>query len=91
LLLSDHSPSNNFHFSLVILFYAPSIISDSETVDQEEGRDIALSSAKSISDIAAFAELVDPQAITQPFVNYPFFTAGRFFGKSFTILYDSMS
>lgn len=69
----------------MILFYAPSIISDSETVVQEEGRDIALSSAKSISDIAAFAELVDPQAITQPFVNYPFFTAGRFFGKLFGV------
>ncbi|KAI5454799.1 hypothetical protein NCC49_003682 [Naganishia albida] len=78
-----------FH-TLVILFYAPSILNDSETIVQEEGRDIALSSAKSISDIAAFAELVDPQAITQPFVNYPFFTAGRFFVKE-TLLYVHMS
>lgn len=74
---------DNSFFRLVILFYAPSILNDSETIVQEEGRDIALSSAKSISDIAAFAELVDPQAITQPFVNYPFFTAGRFFGEPY--------
>ncbi|KAJ9093838.1 hypothetical protein QFC21_006209 [Naganishia friedmannii] len=78
-----------FH-TLVILFYAPSIVSDSQDVVQEEGRDVALSSAKSISDIAAFAELVDPQAITQPFVNYPFFTAGRLFVKE-TLLYVQMS
>lgn len=65
----------------MILLHAPSIVSDSQTVIQGEGRDIALSSAKTISDIATFAELVEPKAITQPFVNYPFFTAGRLFGK----------
>lgn len=66
-------------------------MNDSQSAAQEEGRDIALSSAKTISDIATFAELVEPRAITQPFVNYPFFTAGRLFGESRVVLIRAFS
>ncbi|WVR07284.1 hypothetical protein IAU60_004325 [Kwoniella sp. DSM 27419] len=36
-------------------------------------------SAKTITDIASFAELIDPKAVTQPWINYPIYTAGRTF------------
>jgi hypothetical protein len=59
------------------------------------GREVSASSAKSIVDIVTFAELVrsdhnaesrvdvhlqiDPKAITQPWINYPLYTAARIF------------
>lgn len=58
-------------------------------------KEISASSAKTILDIVIFAELVsevswsfclgadkrqiDPKAITQPWINYPMYTAGRTF------------
>ncbi|WVF71755.1 hypothetical protein IAT40_006563 [Kwoniella sp. CBS 6097] len=72
-----------FH-TLIILSYRPSLLrSDSIASDLSEsdvsGNEIAISSAKTILDIASFAELIDAKAVHQPWTNYPLYTAGRTF------------
>ncbi|WVQ99144.1 hypothetical protein IAU59_006276 [Kwoniella sp. CBS 9459] len=72
-----------FH-TLIILSYRPSLLrSDSIASDLSEsdtaGNEIAISSAKTILDIASFAELIDAKAVHQPWINYPLYTAGRTF------------
>lgn len=86
--------------STIIFAYQPSLLArDSEAVLPESNNAaLAASSAKTLLDIVAFAELVsydlpssvsqmtteqiDPKAITQPWVGYPLYIAGRVFRES---------
>ncbi|XAO26717.1 hypothetical protein I312_105557 [Cryptococcus bacillisporus CA1280] len=72
-----------FH-TLIVLVYRPSLLvspipNGSRQQDGVAGKEVSASSAKTILDIAIFAELIDPKAITQPWINYPLYIAARTF------------
>ncbi|WWC93859.1 hypothetical protein V866_000695 [Kwoniella sp. B9012] len=72
-----------FH-TLIILVYQPDLLRTGEvhsnsTLPDVAGQQIAASSAKTILDIASFAELIDVKANTQPWINYPLYIAGCMF------------
>ncbi|WVW83580.1 hypothetical protein I302_105601 [Kwoniella bestiolae CBS 10118] len=72
-----------FH-TLIILVYQPTLLrlgdnASSNDVSDIAGQQIAASSAKTILDIASFAELIDAKANTQPWINYPLYIAGCMF------------
>ncbi|OXH32873.1 hypothetical protein J008_03143 [Cryptococcus neoformans] len=72
-----------FH-TLIILVYRPSLLvspipHESRRQYDAAGKEVSASSAKTILDIAIFAELIDPKAITQPWINYPLYIAARTF------------
>ncbi|KAK4689331.1 hypothetical protein P7C73_g782, partial [Tremellales sp. Uapishka_1] len=77
-----------FH-TLIILSYNPSLLlsgplpaalHESRTASKE----VSASSAKTILDIAVFAELIDAKSISQPWINYPMYTAARTFLSLYT-------
>ncbi|KAG7527766.1 hypothetical protein FFLO_06608 [Filobasidium floriforme] len=69
---------------LIILVHDPTLLllerhtPGPDLVDLD-GREISISSAKSILDIVSFAELIDPKSISQPWINYPLYIASRVF------------
>ncbi|WWC70480.1 uncharacterized protein I206_104431 [Kwoniella pini CBS 10737] len=73
--------------TLIILVYQPSLLGVENLEDYRLGSDgvdiagqqIAASSAKTILDIATFAELIDAKANSQPWINYPLYIAGCMF------------
>ncbi|ORX35625.1 hypothetical protein BD324DRAFT_630881 [Kockovaella imperatae] len=72
-----------FH-ALVLLSYLPLPLLSSSDLSRhakmdDAGRELAVSSAKSIMDIVAFAEIIDNRAVTQPWINYPLYLAARTF------------
>ncbi|KAH8083490.1 hypothetical protein HD553DRAFT_342712 [Filobasidium floriforme] len=72
-----------FH-ALIILVHDPTtLLLERHTPGPDlvdlDGREISISSAKSILDIVSFAELIDPKSISQPWINYPLYIASRVF------------